>query len=193
MAGRPKSFDPEVALERAMELFWLQGYEATGLKQLLPHMGIGYQSLYDTYGNKHSLYVQALKRYSQQGIERLQEQLEAPGSPLGNIRRVVERWEDRAARAPKRGCFVNNSVAELSQHDPVVAEVAQAHLTQVEAAYRQALERAQAAGELSAGAGPQALARFLVMAAQGLILMGQANVGREALHDMVQVILSTLG
>ena len=87
--GKPLSFDRDQALERAMEFFWNHGYEASGMTDLLEHMGIGRQSLYDTFGDKHSLFVEAIKHYNQRMTHELVSQLNGDGSPLERIRKAV--------------------------------------------------------------------------------------------------------
>ena len=73
--GRPKEFDREEALQKAMELFWARGYEGTGMRELLQHMGIGRQSLYDTFGDKRSLFIEALKCYNRCVTQAIVDQL----------------------------------------------------------------------------------------------------------------------
>ena len=84
--ARHKQFDQDEALLKAMEVFWSRGYEAASIQDLVRHMGINRQSLYDTYGDKHALYLLALERYSEVESRRLIDLLERNGSV--KIRRV---------------------------------------------------------------------------------------------------------
>ena len=84
--ARPKAFDVDQALERAMELFWRQGYLATSLPDLVEHMGIGRQSLYDTFGDKRQLFLQALDRYAAVMIGGALGRLEEPGASLDDLK-----------------------------------------------------------------------------------------------------------
>ena len=95
--GPDKQFDRDVVLERAMEVFWQNGYEGTGMTALLEQMGIGRQSLYDTFGDKRTLFREALTRYATTMISPLLGQLNAPGSALGNIKKVLEMWKASAS------------------------------------------------------------------------------------------------
>lgn len=192
MAGRPKAFDPEETLEKAVDLFWLQGYEATGLKQLLTHMGIGYQSLYDTYGNKHDVFVKALKQYDAFTRQRLQQHLEAPGSALQNIHQVIQSWEERATEPGFRGCFISLSIAELGLHDPEVAAITRRHLESTEALFFDTLERARAAGELTTETPSRALARYLVHTVRGLEVLGKAGMDKEVIQDIIKIVRATV-
>lgn len=77
--GPCKQFDTEVALTQAMEVFRAHGYEAASLSELLKRMGIGKKSLYDTFGNKESLFLKALEHYAQATIRGIRDRLAAPG------------------------------------------------------------------------------------------------------------------
>src|SRR5205807_10090861 len=66
--ARPKEFDTDVALDEAMELFWSKGYEATSMSDLVEHLGLARQSVYDTFGDKHAIYMAALRRYCEQRL-----------------------------------------------------------------------------------------------------------------------------
>ena len=88
--GPDKQFDPEIALDKAMQLFWAKGYAATGLSELLATMKIGRKSLYDTFGNKRALYIKALDRYSQTVVSEIHRGLDNPDRPaLENVRAVM--------------------------------------------------------------------------------------------------------
>ncbi|NEO92378.1 MAG: TetR/AcrR family transcriptional regulator, partial [Moorea sp. SIO3G5] len=89
MVGRKLEFDREEALEKAMDLFWSKGYNATGLNDLLKHMGIQRQSLYNTFGSKHALFLEAVQNYGQTVVCCIEQRLNEPGSPLENIRNLI--------------------------------------------------------------------------------------------------------
>src|SRR5437588_10770448 len=78
--ARPKTFDRTEMLDRAMELFWYRGYEATSIHDLLEHLEISRQSLYDTFGDKHALFLEALKRYEEKGKASMVATLNGSGS-----------------------------------------------------------------------------------------------------------------
>src|SRR6266852_1410049 len=88
--ARPKEFDRDQALQKAMEVFWSRGYEAASIQDLVKHMGINRQSLYDTFGDKHALYLQALDRYREVEGRKLLELLERPGSVKKSLRQLFE-------------------------------------------------------------------------------------------------------
>jgi len=190
--GRPKEFDRDEALEKAMELFWTQGYEATGLRDLLDHMGIGRQSLYDTFGDKHGLFIAAVKHYDQCISEGILDQLLAAGSPLQNVRETLTAIAGAVTDGRCRGCFLTNTLVEVAPHDPEVAAAAKSVLSRIESGFRRTLQRAVDEGELPKDANVRALARYFTSTIQGLVVMGKASVSRATVKDIVNVALSVL-
>lgn len=101
--ARTKEFDPDAALQSALELFWRRGYEATSMADLVEHLGIGRASIYATFGNKHELYLKALDRYGESRDPALLDALSKPGPALPAVRAVVRGspprpWPNRGAR-----------------------------------------------------------------------------------------------
>ena len=171
--GPDKQFDRDEALDKAMELFWAKGYEGTGVSELLEHMGIGRQSMYDTFGSKRSLFFEALGRYSSQLRSRVMEQLQAPGSPMQNVRNVFDVWMAVLDEGGDYGCFIGNTVAELAPHEPEVASMMRASMEGVGQALAATLRRAQAEGELSSEIDAEDLATVVVATVQGTALVNK--------------------
>ena len=176
--GPAPQFDRQEVLRKAMELFWDQGYEATGMAQLVEHVGIGRQSLYNAFGDKHSLYLEALEAYDQDFIQRLVDLLEAPGSPLGNVRSVCRFWEQLASDDEFKGCLFASASAALGRSDPRVADAVEGAYQRLEQAFYQAFERARAEGELGPEIKPRDLARLFVSTSQGLAVLGPVREPR---------------
>lgn len=191
--ARTKEFDRDVVIDRAMELFWLRGYEATSLQDLVEHMGIGRGSLYATFGDKHRLYLAALDRYAERTSARMHALLERSESARAALEQIFGSIVDDAMSRPqRRGCLLTNTTVELVPHDPAMAEKVAASRAATEAAFRGALVRAQARGELAARHDPRALARFLVSSVVGLYVSAKAGAGRAELEDVVRVVLDAL-
>ena len=190
---RPKQFDPEQALESAMELFWRRGYEATGITDLVEHLGIARASLYATFGSKEQLYCRALDRYCELRAGPVLEALEAPGSVLPRIVTMLERLADAPLTdADRRGCLVVNAAMERIPADAAVTERVAAHLHRDEEVLTRALQRAQDQGEISPGGNPRELSRFLVATIQGLRVVGKSTADSAVLHDVVAVAIRSL-
>ena len=191
--ARTKEFDPDAALDAALELFWRRGYEATSMADLVEHLGIGRASLYATFGSKHELYLKALDRYLETRRPDPVELLSQPGPVLPAVRALVRSYADEAARdEQRRGCMVVNAAMERLPHDRMVARRVQASWDTLEVALTAALTRARAQGELPAGKDPRALARFLLAVLQGLRVLGKGDPDPGRLKDAAEQALAAL-
>jgi TetR/AcrR family transcriptional regulator, transcriptional repressor for nem operon len=175
--SRTKEFDPEVALERAMELFWRQGYTATSVADLVVHLGVARASLYSTFGSKHDLYVAALERYIQRGNPSLIEALATPGPVLPTIRALLRSSAVPSASDVPPGCMVVNAAVECPPEDLVVRRRLELNWASVEVALTSALLRARAQGEIRADADAVSTARFLLVLMQGIQVVGGSGNG----------------
>lgn len=192
VVARTKEFDPDVALQRALELFWRKGYEATSIADLVEHLGIGRASLYATFGDKRELYLKAYDRYLENGIDFV-DLLSQPGPVLPAVRALVERYAEEAAHdVLRRGCLVVNTAVELVPRDRVLARRVEANWDFLEATLTSALARARAQGELAEDKEPRALARFLLTFMQGIRVIGKSSNDPARLRDAADQALSIL-
>src|SRR5258708_34322099 len=100
--SRTKEFDPDAALQAALELFWRKGYEATSMADLVDHLGIARASIYGTFGGKHDLYLKALDRYLESRDPAIIEALSQPGPALPSIRALIRRYADESRSEERR-------------------------------------------------------------------------------------------
>jgi len=179
--ARPREFTHDVVLDRAMQVFWSRGYEATSIQYLVDRMGIQRGSLYGTFGDKRALFFAAIDRYDRVVTAKLLAALDGPASGKDAIREFF-RLKVALALEPRRprGCLVTNSTR--------VGAV----LAKIEAAFHRAVVRAQTAGEIDRARDPRALARFLTSSAQGLSVMAKTFPERAVLKDIVRVVLAAL-
>ena len=188
---RTKEFGTEEALDAAVQLFWRKGYAATSLRDLLDGMGIGRGSFYDTFGDKHALFLASLDRFRELRTSWIDEVLENSG--LGGIEEVFRRTVDGLVGfEPRRGCLLANTAVELGPHDAQVAEKVSDYVRHTEAVFERALIRAQEAGEIPADRDPRAIACFLVNTLHGLRVLARAGTDRAVLEDAVRVALDGL-
>ena len=191
--ARQKEFDRDEVLHRAMEAFWARGYEGTSIQDLVKHMGINRQSIYDTFGDKHSLFLQALDRYREIESRKVFEILDRPGSVKRNLKLLFQEVVDKSlSEEGRRGCFVGNAMSELSGRCKETAGRTCNSVASAEKTFQRALRRGQEQGELSAVRDTRAVARFLYSSLQGLLLLGKATRDRQLLSDVVKVTLSVL-
>ena len=191
--ARHKEFDSDEALHKAMEVFWSRGYEAASVQDLVKHMGINRQSLYDTFGDKHALYLRALDLYREVEGRKVFELLEQPGSVKKTLRLLFEGVIERAlCDRQRRGCFMGNAMSELAGRCKETAARAGANMAAAEEAFYRALLRGKKEGELKHVRDLRAVARFLCSSMQGLVLTAKAIQDRKTLEDVVKVTLSVL-
>jgi TetR/AcrR family transcriptional repressor of nem operon len=190
--GPDKQFDTEVALEQAMKVFWAYGYEAASLSELLKNMGIGKKSLYDTFGNKQSLFLKALEHYAHTTIRDMRDRLTAEGSPLGNLTRLLRDWQTVHSRPGSYGCMLGTNIADFNTDDAAIAQLLRTYLQQLEDAFAVALTRAQTAGEISPEAKPRDLARLLLCTTQGVALLGRVMDNSTTLQGAIDAAILML-
>jgi TetR/AcrR family transcriptional repressor of nem operon len=191
--ARCKAFDQDEALQRATELFQDKGFEATSIQDLVDHLGISRQSLYDTFGDKQALWLASLERYRQAGRRPFADLLEGPmplRKALGALFTLVL---DRLLAPDGRCCLMAHAALERAADDPETRACVGNNLDQLFALFEARLRRAQSEGELGPGHDPAALARFLQNAIHGLQVTARSGAGRRDLEGIVRVTLSVLG
>jgi TetR/AcrR family transcriptional repressor of nem operon len=188
--ARTKSFDPDIVLRKAMQLFWRQGFEGCSVDDLVAAMGINRASLYATFGDKHRLYLKALDRYLEQVLWPRLAALERAASPVEGLRALLAELVDFAAGDPqRRGCFAVNAACELGARDAEVAARLNAHAASREALVARRIEAAQASGEIASPRDPRDLARLLLAAIDGLRVRSKLGAERAALEAIAGEIL----
>ncbi len=191
--ARPKTFDTEAALVRAMELFWEQGYAATSMEQLVQAMGIKRQSLYDTFGDKHRLFLAALDAYCAMLDNAMLSGLRAPDAGLRALHEAGLAIIDFLLRYPKRrACLMANTTLELAPHDAEVAAKVRAHMANMENAFRHALTHAKSRGEIAGTSDVDALSKYLVGMTHGLMVMAKSGADRDTLTGIMATAVAPL-
>ncbi len=191
--ARHKEFDRDEALQKAMEVFWSRGYKGASIEDLVEQMGINRQSLYDTFGDKHALYLLALDRYREVESHKLIELLEQSGPVKKTLRQLFEGVvEGSLCDRERRGCFMGNATSELAGRCKETAARTCSNLEATEQAFYRALLRGKKEGQLKRVRDLRAVARFLYSSLQGIALMAKATRNRKTLDDVVKVTLSVL-
>ena len=190
--GPDKQFDPEVVLGKAMDLFWAKGFAATGMAELQAAMGIGRKSLYDTFGNKRQLYIKALQLYTRSVVKEIFAELDKPGSPLGNVRRLMHTVQKQHSQPESKGCMLGVGMAQFRTDDREMADVLRRHMKGVENAYFKTFKRAREMGELDQNTNIRDLARLYMSIHQGLALIGRVEESPAVPRSIVNAALAVL-
>ncbi|MEV6927219.1 TetR/AcrR family transcriptional regulator [Dactylosporangium sp. NPDC051485] len=170
--GRAKAFDPDAAVEQAMDLFWRKGFGATTPQDLVAELGIGKGSLYNAFDSKRALFDRALARYTDMRAAALTEALTGPGPARERVRAALLHLAN--APDPARGCLAVNTAAELTG-DPVAAALVDRMFGRVEDAFRVAIEDGQRSGEFAAGRDPGQLATLLLSSFIGMVVVAKTG------------------
>ena len=185
--GRPREFDEEAVLESAMEAFWRKGYEATSLADLCDCTGLHKGSLYQTFGDKHQLFMDSLRQYAEGQFLEVASAAFESASPLENIRAVIGKIAERAGG--EKGCMMVNTMVELAPHDPQVKAALQGIGEKRLRFMTDLIAKAQQAGEIRQGQDPYKLARQLMITLAGSAAMvkGYMDGGEilETLDDLI--------
>jgi len=190
--ARTKVFDPAAALDAAVRVFWEQGYEATSTDDLVRAMGIGRQSMYDTFGDKKQLYLAALAHYTDTGGAALRQRLEAGPSPLGALEAFLREIAGADAALRARGCLSVNAIAEFGRADADVQALVGRSQKVTEDIFAEVLTRARRAGELAPGLDPAAAAHFIHTAIRGMRISAKAGAGAAQLGATVDFVVAAL-
>lgn len=191
--ARPKAFDEETVLEKAMTLFWCRGYEATSVQDLVDGLGISRASLYDTYGDKHGLYVRALKKYrdtERLGLCRHVEQAKPAFDLLRDL--FAMGTQSALTDADHKGCFMVNSAVELAPHDAAIAKIVADNQCVFIERLRQLVERGQREGSILSQHPPAHLAAFLFNTYAGIKVLAKTQPEPATLRAIMHVAMSIL-
>ncbi|MDE8652355.1 TetR/AcrR family transcriptional regulator [Novosphingobium album (ex Liu et al. 2023)] len=188
--GRPREFDPDVALAAALRVFWQHGYEGASLSELTEAMGITKPSLYACFGNKEALFRKALDLYEREKLCYVGMALEAP-----TARGVAERLlrgalATHCGETDPQGCLGVISTIACGVEAESIRQDVIARRASSEAALVERFRRAHAEGDLPASADPEALATYLTTVMQGLSLKASAGATRETLESIVATTLA---
>jgi TetR/AcrR family transcriptional repressor of nem operon len=190
--ARTREFDTQAAVSRAMDLFWSRGYEATSVRDLTQHLGIGQGSLYAAFGDKDGLYRAALDHYRATLAADALRDLAQQGDARSAIRSMMLERIRIAAGADGRGCLAVNAACERLPHDSATRNTVQDMQNTSRAALADVLRAGQQRGEVAARHDPDTLSGFLVTFLNGLLVSAKVSPDARALEPLIEVALTTL-
>lgn len=187
--GRPRTFDVNEALDRALQVFWRKGYEGSSVADLTEAMGISPPSLYAAFGNKEELFRKVLDRYLEGRTTFWREALEAP-TARETIERLLRGMADFLTdKCNPRGCLLVQGALTCGEEADTVRRELTSRRAADELAIRERLRRAKAEGDLPADASPADLARYIAMVLEGMAVQAAGGASRKDLHRVVDLAL----
>jgi AcrR family transcriptional regulator len=189
---RPREFDRNMALTRAMKVFWAKGFASTSTDDLLEAMGLGRQSFYNAFGDKRRIYLEALAAYQERTVAAHLRRLNAPDSPLKGIKNLLQGLiaDDDALRA--MGCMGVGSVGEFGTADPELVALWSKVGPVLQSRIVARLREGQANGEIDPALNTQETAGFIQMTMNGLQLGARGGASAEALRKMARFAVDRL-
>jgi TetR/AcrR family transcriptional regulator, transcriptional repressor for nem operon len=186
--GRPKSFDREVALDAATDVFREHGFEGTSADMLVTAMGIGRQSLYDTFGDKWRLYCSALERYAQREIFKHRTALRTGPRAIDGLKAMMDRVVAEAAQA----CLGVGSICEFGQSREDLTQIHNAAWQALQPALSERIQQAKTEGDLSPTIDPDVAADFLNANIAGIRIAARGGLGQPRLQTLAEMALRSM-
>jgi len=187
--GRPRTFDKNQALDRALEVFWRQGYEGASICDLTAAMGINPPSLYAAFGNKESLFRQALDRYVEIQGANMREALAVPKARDAIAALLYGYARSLTDKSNPTGCLIVQGISGVAEHAQCIRDMLNAKRAAGEKDVRERLKRAKAEGELPENADPAALARYVSTVSQGMAVQAAGGASRKELERVADMAL----
>jgi TetR/AcrR family transcriptional repressor of nem operon len=194
MVGRPRQFDEEQVLDAAMKAFWAKGYEATSLADLVEVTGLHKGSLYQAFGDKHSLFIQTLNRYLQNIRHHKNQILQQADTPLGGIRAVLHGFIDMSegdASCPQ-GCMAVKTMVEMAPHDAEVQRLMAEHKKGMQASIESRITEAQTNGDMSTDKPAEMIANLIMIFMNGLATEAAGPMDAQRAHELLDGQLDAL-
>lgn len=190
--GRPREFDIDQALAKAMDIFWQKGYHATSIDDLTKAMQITRGSLYKAFNDKKSVFIAAFERYVSGGaVGKFEQKLALGSSSLDLIIKLMEHYARvSSAESGTKGCLVTATAMEMLPHDPEISELVNSALQRIRRFLTKAIAQAKSDGLLDSALDEEAAALFVLSVIQGMRVLGKTERTEQELKRIVAFTLS---
>ena len=182
--ARPKEFDQDKALRKAIRLFSQQGFAATSTDELMRCMDVGRQSMYDTFGDKRALFLRALELYVTESVQSIGVELDRNGSALSAVRNALVSFAERKDLSSSEGCMGLNAIGEFGQRDADVTRITRNAARIQRQNLMKVFARAKIQGEVDADADLEGMADFFESTLAGIRIAAKAGKSRQALRKV---------
>jgi AcrR family transcriptional regulator len=188
--GRPRAFDRDQALERALDVFWRKGYEGASLADLTKAMGINPPSLYAAFGNKEALFRKALDRYTAKHDEVLREVLARPKARDAIAALLGRTAESLTDKSSPPGCLLVQGISGCGDDTRCIRDELSRRRAANEKMVRARLKRAKAEGDLPLDADPAALSRYVATVTEGMAVQAAGGANRAELRRVAETAMA---
>jgi AcrR family transcriptional regulator len=189
---RPRGFDRDEVLQKAIRVFWEHGFAGTSTDQLVKELGIGRQSLYNTFGDKRQLYLEALRTYQQHTVSGHLQRLNAPQSPLEGIRQLLVGLAEPDDSTRALGCLGVNSVGEFGSSDGELVEGRTSVGALLESRLAARIREGQKSGDIDSSISAKKAAAFVQMAMIGLQVTARSGASLQTMQDLAAFTVGRL-
>ncbi|MGI9452446.1 MAG: TetR/AcrR family transcriptional regulator [Geminicoccaceae bacterium] len=191
--ARPREFDPQEALQKAVQMFWEKGYNATSVDEVVRRTGVAKYGIYGTFGTKHELFMKVLEQYAGDRHKDIQRPLRQPDAALPEIRAFFKAVPKLITdKAYPGGCLVANTGVELGQQDPEISGFVKAFFRDTTSVMKGCLERAVERGELDEKTDVSTLATYLVTEFRTALMLARSGHSRRDIERHFGVALRVL-
>lgn len=193
MAGRPRLFETEIVIERAIEVFWTKGYIDSSAEELLRAMQIGQGSFYSTFkGGKKELYEKSLIQFSDKANARFNENLRKSNDSIEFLKKFFQAMAYSSRERKLKGCYLGNAIVELSNTDVYLKELASKLLERLELSFKRVVDEAQKDGRIKNKTSSEIIARHLINLWNGINITRRLYPDDESLKTIIDLNLEIL-
>jgi AcrR family transcriptional regulator len=190
LRGRPRVFDMDEALDKALQIFWQRGYEGASLAELTEALGVNKPSLYAAFGNKEELFMKALSKYTTGPVAFVRDVVNEPTAHAVAKRFLYEAAGFLSQPSHPKGCMIVQGALSGGESAEMVKKVLIQYRTAYENLLTKRFEQAKQDGDLASDADPHALAKYLATLHQGMSVQATSGASSEELKAIADLALS---
>lgn len=191
--ARPAEFNRADVLEKAMQTFWLKGYTATSVTDLVKATGLKPGSLYGAFHSKRGLFMEVIDTYAAISLNRVEDCITGSQSPLDAVWRLFDSIGNTlCSDTDGKGCLLVNTLLELASEDEQVRQTITGYLAEVEALLSKQLAAAQQQQQIAADANPETIAKFLMTGIWGLRVLSSTRPAQDQYQQIIQQLLNSI-
>ena len=192
--ARPREFDPQAALQTAIEVFWEKGFFDASVDEVVKRSGVAKYGIYGTFGTKRELFLQALRQYGKDRRHDIQRPIYEPNASVPQIRRFFKEAPKRVMHktSNRRGCLLCNTGVELGAQDPEARSIVKAFFDDLAVVLETCLKRAVENEEIAAETDVRRIAKFLATEFRALLMLAGSGESLRDIENHVEVALQVL-